>query len=133
MQSLVSAELKGGKKREVLQGEIMIAESPNLFKEKRAEERTLIDQFHSVEIFLPELMRRYLFKLRDISNGGMGIIVKNDSLILNYINVGDEREIRFHAPGKYPESLKVAIKHISESETGRYKGHHVVGISILED
>ncbi len=111
----------------------MPAERPNPFKEKRAEQRTIVDKFHSVEIFLPELKQCYLFKLRDISNCGMGIFIKKDSLILKYINVGDEREITFRAPGKAPELLKVRIKHIFECVSGGFHGHYIIGLSIFEE
>jgi hypothetical protein len=92
----------------------------------------MVDQFHSVEIFLPEPGKHYLFKLRDISDGGMCIYIKNDSLILKYINIGDEMMITFRAPKKAPESLKVQIKHMFECGNGPFHGHYVIGLSICE-
>jgi hypothetical protein len=103
------------------------------FKEKRSDHRKMVDQFHSVEIFLPELTSSYLFKLRDISEGGMGVFVNKNSLILNYIRVGDKREIKFCAPKKTPELLTVQIKHIFKCEKGPFRDHCVVGLSICDE
>ena len=87
-----------------------------------------------MEIFVPQLTRRYQFKLRDISNGGMSILVKDDSLILNHLAIGDTLEMLYHPPrgAALPEALKTKIKHVSKSESGRYRGHTIVGLHILE-
>ncbi|MFO8083613.1 MAG: hypothetical protein R6U27_04755 [Desulfobacterales bacterium] len=114
----------------------MAAESsfPSSFEEKRAEPRIPTSQFYSVEIFIAELTRRYQFKLRDISKVGIGIIVRDDSLVLDYLQVGNIMEMLYASPPRIAESelLKTRIEHISKCESGRYKGHHIVGLSIIE-
>ncbi len=104
------------------------------FEEKRAEPRIPTDQFYSVEIFITELSRRYQFKLRDISKTGIGIIVRDDSLVLEHLQVGKIMEMLYASPPRIAESelLKTRIEHISKCETGRYKGHHIIGLSIIE-
>ncbi len=104
------------------------------FEEKRTEPRFPTDQFYSVEIHLPELTRRYKFKLRDISTSGMGIIVKDDSLSLSRLKVGNIMEMLYAPPSRTGETelLKTRIEHVSKCESGRYKGHHIVGFSIIE-
>ena len=108
--------------------------TPFPFKEKRSEPRIPTDQFYSVEFFIPELSARYQFKLRDVSTGGIGIIVKNDSMSLDHLQVGNIMEMRYFSlsGSAPPESLKTRIEHISKCESGRYKGHHIVGFSIIE-
>jgi hypothetical protein len=104
------------------------------FEEKRAEPRVPADQFYSVEIHIPDLTRRYQFKLRDISTSGMGIIVRDDSLSLSHLRVGDVMEMLYAPPSRYvaPELLKTRIEHVTKCESGRFKGHHIVGLSIIE-
>lgn len=108
--------------------------NPSGFEEKRADRRMPTDRFHSVEIFIPELSSRYKFKLRDISTGGMGIIVKDDSLSLGHLQVGNIMEMLYASPSRMAvtELLKTRIEHVSKCDSGRYRGHHIVGLSIIE-
>jgi hypothetical protein len=103
-------------------------------EEKRAEPRIPTDQFYSVELYIADITRRYKFKLRDISTSGMSIIIKDDSLLLGHLKVGNIMEMLYSPPSRTaaPALLKTLIKHISKCETGRYKGHHIVGFSIIE-
>jgi hypothetical protein len=107
---------------------------PSSFEEKRAEPRIPNDQFYSVEFFIPELSSRYKFKLRDISKAGIGIIVKDDSLSLSHLKVGNIMEMLYETPSRStaPELLKTLIEHISKCESGRYIGHHIIGLSIIK-
>ncbi len=107
---------------------------PSSFEEKRAEPRMQSDQFYSVEVYLPDLCSRYQFKLRDVSTSGLGIIVKDDSLSLNHFQIGNIMEMLYASPSRpaAPELLQTRIEHISKCESGRFKGHHIVGLSIIE-
>ena len=65
----------------------------------------------------------------------MCILVKDDSEILNHLNVGDTIEMTYYltdAQGA-SETLKTKIRHITENEDGRFRGHFLVGLSIIED
>ena len=101
--------------------------------ERRKESRTDAKEFYSVEIFIPTVMRRYQFKLRDISEKGLGIVVKEDSLILDHLEIGEILPMLYH-PLKGPvssEKLNTRIQHITRCENGRYRGHFIVGLQIL--
>ncbi len=103
--------------------------------ERRKELRTEAKLFYSVEIYIPAITRRYQFKLRDISEKGMGILVKEDSLILDHLQIGDILPMRYH-PLRGPvlsEDLKTRIQHVTRCESGRYHGHFIVGLHILEN
>jgi hypothetical protein len=108
--------------------------SQSSFEEKRAKPRFPADQFYSIEIAIPELIGRYKFKLRDISTSGIGIIVKDDSLLLNHLKIGNILKILYSPSSRtaVPELLNTRIEHITKCETGRYKGHHIVGFSLIE-
>lgn len=103
------------------------------FKEKRAKPRIKTSKFYSVEIYVQELSTRYQFKLRDISNSGIGIVVRDDSQILPHLHVGSVLDIWYMPPPRIAASelWKTRIEHISKCENGRYKDHHIVGFSIL--
>lgn len=76
----------------------------------------------------------YQFKMRDLSSKGAGLIAKTDSNFLNMIHVGQELEVRLisfayaTAPsGRYQSR----IEHVSEITEGRFQGHMVLGLSLL--
>jgi len=64
----------------------------------------------------------------------MGILVKNNSAILNHLNVGEIMDLKYHAPDgpKAAECLKTEIKQVTKDDEGRFKGHHVIGLSIID-
>ena len=77
----------------------------------------------------------YQVKIADISPTGAGIVVKEDSSLLDLLTVGRVLDVQFHAdeqdrPG-IVKQFKAEVKHISEVRAGRYKGHWLVGIQVL--
>jgi hypothetical protein len=103
-------------------------------KERRSSPRTLIDRYYSVQISFTKNTPTYQFKLRDISENGLCILVKEDSTVLDHIKAGDIFEMKF-APCESPGRLKILrtqIRHITKSNEGRYRGHFLVGLLILE-
>jgi hypothetical protein len=78
----------------------------------------------------------YQVKIADISPAGAGIVVKADSSLLDLLTIGRVLDVRFHSgePENQHAAVKqfrAEVKHISEVETGRYKGHRLVGIQVL--
>ncbi|UCF94986.1 MAG: PilZ domain-containing protein [Desulfobacterales bacterium] len=102
--------------------------------ERRSEPRTPTERFYSVEINLGAALPIYLFKLREVSLKGACIVVKEDSSILRHLNVGQLLDLKYYSTDKSNpvEFLKTEIKHITKAEYGRFKGHYLVGVSILE-
>ena len=108
-------------------------EKPGMPSERRATPRSTRLRNHRIEIkFVGEPV--YQFKVRDVSPKGAGILIKDDSAFLTMIEVGRILEVHFISPwGSEPAGYyKVEIKHISRLKKSRYKGHLVIGISILE-
>ena len=64
----------------------------------------------------------------------MCILVKEDSDVLNHINVGDRLEMTYFIADSMGanDRLNTQIKHITKNEDGRFKGHCLVGLSIHE-
>jgi len=101
--------------------------------ERRTEPRSTQPPSHRVEIKFPSVPV-YQLKVRDVSPNGAGIIVRADSKFLTMVQIGQELNVNFLAPADAATLSghhKLRIKHISELEKGRFKGHRVVGISIL--
>ena len=102
--------------------------------ERRSEPRSIIDQYHCVEFQIFSIGSYYQFKIWDISNKGMCILVKENSAVMNHIKIDDVIEMKYY-PKESPasiEEIKTKIRHITKSEHGRFKGHYMVGLAILD-
>ncbi|HPA14876.1 MAG TPA: PilZ domain-containing protein [Desulfobacterales bacterium] len=100
--------------------------------ERRSEPRTITDRYYSVEFSKSGLEFVYQFKIWNISSRGMCILVKEDSVVLDHLKVGDVLKMKYYttessSPTKY---MKTKIKHITKDEKGRFGGHFWVGLSI---
>ena len=105
----------------------------NISDEKRSEHRPATSRDYRIEIkFVGEPI--YQFRLINVTNEGASILVKDDSSFLNLIEMGQIETITFISPkGSNPYGIyKIEVKHISKLHKQIYKGHQLVGISILE-
>ena len=105
------------------------------FIEKRAEPRTIVNEYYSVDLSVENESFLYQFKIWDVSSKGMCLLLKEGSAAMKHLNVGDEIKMKYYkanskSPGEY---LRTEIRHITKHEEGQFKGHHLVGIQILED
>ena len=107
----------------------------NDLAEKRSEPRTELEEYHSVEFEIPDLNALYQFKVWNISSKGMCLLVREDSDVLKYIEVGNAMDMKCYKTDSSlpPENLNIEIKHITKQDTGRFKGHYLVGLLILEN
>jgi hypothetical protein len=103
--------------------------------EKRSEPRTIIDKFYSVEFSVDDVPSLFQFKIWDLSSRGICLLVKEGSEILNKIKVGDIVDMRYYEieATKPTEYKKTEIRHITKDTEGRFKGHYLIGISILDN
>lgn len=102
-------------------------------KEMRSEERKPNPKYSSVEFFLKELSMGYHCKVRDISSKGMCIVVKEDSPVLDHLKVGDQLEMKYHFDRREAgvDLKDTQIKHITKHQDGKFKGHALIGLSIM--
>ena len=101
--------------------------------EKRSELRNILDQYYSVEFSISSWEPVYLFKIRDVSSLGTGILVKENSAVLKHLNVGDVLDMKYN-PAKspdLPECVRTEIKHITKFDHGPYRGYYLVGLLLL--
>lgn len=112
----------------------MQKDSPeNIAKEKRTEARSAKLRNYRVEIkFIGKPI--YQFRVINVTSRGAGLLIKDDSAFLKMIEVGQIVDVNFISPeGSNPSGIYSAeIKHITKLDKQEYKGHRLVGISILE-
>lgn len=103
--------------------------------EKRSELRTEIEKYHSVEFNIVELGSLYQFKIWNVSPKGMCLLVRHDSDVLKYIEAGKVLDMKCYTTDLSlpPQNLKIQIKHVTKEDQGRFKGHYLVGLLILEN
>ena len=92
-----------------------------------------LDQYYSVEIFIPELGVVYQFKIWEIESIFMSILVKENSRLLNRIKMGYRARMKYYSTDSaYPyQTLDTEIREITKQDYGRLKGHYLVGLEIL--
>ena len=102
--------------------------------ERRSEERNITDLYYSVEFSIKGLDYIYQFKLRDISQKGMCIIVKENSPVLQHVEVNDLLDMKYYSVETTNKTDKIItkIKHITKYAEGRFHGHSLVGLEIIQ-
>ena len=103
------------------------------FVEKRSEPREILDKFYSVEFALKGIDFVYQFKIWNISSKGMCVLIKEDSDVLKHLKAGDIVDMKYYTSDSLAptEHLQTEIRHITKDDEGRFKGHCLVGLSIL--
>ncbi|MGD8757468.1 MAG: hypothetical protein PVH78_01210 [Deltaproteobacteria bacterium] len=103
--------------------------------EKRSESRTELEKYHSVEFSLADPGACYQFKIWNMSSRGMCLLVREDSDVVKCLQVGDTLDMKYYTSDASlpPENLKTQIKHVTKEDEGRFRGHYLVGLFILEN
>jgi len=102
-------------------------------KERRSETRERVDRYFSVEFIVEGTETIYQFRIWDLSSQGMCVLVKSDSDLLKHLRVGQNWNMNYYRDGasKPADYLTTEIRHITRDESGRFKDHYLVGLSIL--
>jgi len=101
--------------------------------EKRTKPRYPALSEHMVEFAFPSAPV-YQLKAKDISETGIGVIVKPDSNFLNLIEIGQEMNVKLLAPqeSRHMQGIyKAKIVHITALEEGKFKGHKLVALELI--
>ncbi|MCP4576517.1 MAG: PilZ domain-containing protein [Deltaproteobacteria bacterium] len=107
-------------------------ESEKKAAKNRSEPRMVPDQYTSVEFSISKQDPIFQFRVRDVSPSGMGILVNDGSMALKFLKVGQVLNMKYNPADPYdsPEQMETEIRHITLLDTGRYRGHHLVGLLI---
>ncbi|MEE8397373.1 MAG: hypothetical protein V3S89_00125 [Desulfobacterales bacterium] len=103
-------------------------------KAKTPVKREPVVDRYSVEFMSKDIFPGYVFKIRELTSSGMGILVKSDSALLNHIKVGKVMDLKYQTDDdpNASEYKRTEIKQVAEDDEGRFIGHHVIGLSILQ-
>ena len=100
--------------------------------ENRSEKRFFAKTLSCVE-FKPNLLQMsYKFKIRDVSSSGICIVVNESSELLQHIKKGDIYNMKYFPEDAEPQKMRTEIRHISKEKNGRFKGHILVGLFVLD-
>ncbi|MBW1946141.1 MAG: hypothetical protein JRG79_10740 [Deltaproteobacteria bacterium] len=93
-----------------------------------------LNEYYSVELALEGLHYLHQFRIWSIHNGSMCVLVKESSEVLGSLRVGDVMRMKYYTMDSLcpTRDLHTEIKHITKEDQGKFKGHYVVGLSILE-
>ena len=101
--------------------------------ERRSEPRRPAEDYQYVEFQVKHPGPIYQFKLWDVSDHGLCILIKDTSDILEKIHTGDVLAMDFHetiANGSI-RKLNIKIMHITKKEEGKFKGHVLAGLAVI--
>ncbi len=101
-------------------------------RDRRNEPREPLEQYYSVEMNIGGNYSAYQFKLRNISESGLCILVREDSSVLDKITVGRTYRVKFYQDGD-PNPAKFAlaeVRHLTRQMEGRYQGHYLIGLAV---
>ena len=96
------------------------------------------DQFpdyHSVEVPMDELPLAYQFKLWRSNHNSMFLLVKENSDILQQLKVGNILAMKYYGSNALARSeiKKTQINNIINEQQGRFRGHHRVELTIIDN
>ena len=114
-------------------GDLQLENNTENVRERRVVKRTPTSSTYTAEIKLSAVPIHQL-KMRDSSLHGACLVVKNDSSIMDYLMVDQTLSIRFHSVERSRPAgiFKIEIRHITEGNPGRFDGHYLVGVKIIE-
>lgn len=91
--------------------------------------------YYSVEFSVngPKLL--YQSKLWSSSTQAMFALVKENSDILNWIQAGDVLVMKYYSEDEVcpVKTFNTKIQYITRDENGRFKGHYLIGLTIMTD
>ena len=101
--------------------------------EKRITPRSPALSEHMVVFSFPGVPL-YQLKAKEISETGIGVIVKPDSKFLSLIEIGQEMNVELLTPqeSRHIQGFYSArIAHITALEEGKFKGYKLVGLELI--
>lgn len=93
-----------------------------------------IGSYVSIELPIRSMGAVYQSRLWNVALKGLCFVVKDGSAIISHLHVGDILSARYRTdiPGQPETIADTRIRHITHETTGRFKGHHLVGLSIID-
>ena len=92
------------------------------------------DRYHSVEFSINGTHCLYQFKIWYLGPESMCVLVKESSELLDRLREGDILRMKYYTMDSIcpTKDLETRIARITKEDDGRFKGHNLVGLEILE-
>ena len=103
------------------------------FTEIKSELRTILDKYYSVQFSLSKMDPAYLFKLRNISDNGLCILVKQDSTVFRQLNEGDILDMEYNPTRSSGPTKLLKTQITSKNCYDRFKGHSLIELMIIDN
>jgi hypothetical protein len=93
------------------------------------------DHFHSVEFSINGIKLLYQSRIWNSTTASMFALVKEDSIILDRLHVGEVMSMKFYTTDNMCQTrnFDTEIEYITKDRNGRFKGHFLVGLKILSE
>jgi hypothetical protein len=103
--------------------------------ERRIEHRRIVDEYYSVEFSISGIEMTYQFKIWNISTKGLCLLVRPESDILRRLKVGETIQMKFYRDdaSKPADFINTKIYHITKDDTGKFRGHYLIGLGIAQE
>ena len=100
--------------------------------ERRSQKRESAKDCYHAEIRLIGVPI-YEVKIKDLSSNGASVLVNEASLLLNHLGIGKTISVKYYLGdrSKAVGPFKANIMHLTKFEEGRFKGHFVAGLSVI--
>jgi len=95
--------------------------------------RTILDKYYSVQFSLSKMDPAYLFKLRNFSDNGLCILVKQDSTVFRQLNEGDILDMEYNPTRSSGPTKLFKTQITSKNSYDRFKGHSLVELAIIDN
>jgi len=103
------------------------------FMEQRSAAGFFVGRFYSVEVDLDGIEYPYQFKLWNGNPRVKFVLVKENSEIVRRLHAGDVFNMKYHSidSNSPSEFIDTEITDITREDEGRFKGHYLVELSLL--
>ena len=93
------------------------------------------DEYYSVEFSIHGHHLPYQFKIWNMAPQSMYVLVNANSKILEVLKVGDVVKPKYYTTDSLcpTKHLETEIKYITKEDHGRFKGHFLIGLAIIEN
>ncbi|MFH1985305.1 MAG: hypothetical protein ABIL58_26000 [Pseudomonadota bacterium] len=93
-----------------------------------------LENFSCIEFRIHSMGTIYLSRLWQTPEGETCFLIKEGSAVLEHLSVGDDINARFLTGGSggAPRQLKTHINGIRRETVGRFKGHHLIVLSLRD-
>ncbi len=89
-------------------------------------------KYHSVEFSVEGFEYAHQFRIWNSEPASMFVLVKQGSLLLQRLKVGDTMKMKYYTRDSLPQAeyMDTKICQISKEDQGRFRGHCLIGLAV---